>query len=175
MLRNFCFYTFIVALLFISCDTRDSKCLVANIEIDSEELKSAILEYDSIIRHNPKFLAETPDGNYLLTVYERNINDSVTNYAISFSFDTWFMQGEPVWLAYVGGKLVVFYPSGNYHGILSTDKQLHKEIARRYFPAEYKLLAKGKPLDCVTLNDSPSLVLTFYKGKLVAKKLSMGI
>ena len=88
MLRYFFFYTFIVALLFISCDTRDSKCLVANIEIDSEELKSAILEYDSIIRHDPKFLAETPDGNYLLTVYERNINDSVTNYAISFSFDT---------------------------------------------------------------------------------------
>ena len=120
-------------------------------------------------------MAGTPDGNYLLTVYERNINDSVTNYAISFSFDTWLMQGEPVWLAYVGGKLVVFYPSSTYHGILSTDKRIHKEIARRYFPSEYKLLSKGKPLDCFSFNDSPSLVLTFHKGKLVTKKLSMGI
>lgn len=175
MSRYFYLYTFAVVLLFISCDTKDNKNLAVNIEVESEELKSAILEYDSIIRHDPKFLDGVPDSNYLLAVYVRNINDSVTRFAITFCLDTWLMQDDPVWLAHVGGKHVVFYPSATYHGVLSTDKQFHKEIARRYFPEEYKLLDKGRPLNCFILNDSPSLVLTFLKGKLVAKKMSAGI
>lgn len=174
MLRHLYLYSFAVVLL-ISCNNIDSKHLASNIEVGSKELKHAILEYDSIIRHDPEFLAGTSGSNYLLTVYERNINDSVTKFAISFSFDTWLMQEEPIWLADVGGKNVVFYPSNTYKGILSTDKQLQKEIAHRYFPEEYKLLVKGKPLDCFVINDSPSLVLTFVRGKLVAKKMSKGI
>ena len=106
---------------------------------------------------------------------EKNVNDSVTKFAITFSLDTWLMQEEPIWLADVGGKTVVFYPSNTYRGILSTNKKLHKEISQRYFPKEYKLLAKGKKLNDFVTNDSPSLVLTFVREKLVAKRMSRGI
>ena len=173
MLRHLYLFSFAVVLL-ISCNM-NSKHLVPNIEIENKELKQAILEYDSIIRHESKLLVDTSNTNYLLTVYEQNVNDSVTKFAITFSLDTWLMQEEPVWLADVCGKNVVFYPSNTYKGILSTDKQLHKEIAHRYFPEEYKLLVKGKKLNVFVTNDSPSLVLTFVRDKLVAKRMSKGI
>lgn len=173
MLRHLYLFSFIVVLL-ISCNM-NSKHLVSNIEIENKELKQAILEYDSIIRHEPKLLADISNSSYLLTVYEKNVNDSVTKFAITFSLDTWLMQEEPIWLADVGGKTVVFYPSNTYRGILSTNKKLHKEISQSYFPKEYKLLAKGKKLNDFVTNDSPSLVLTFVREKLVAKRMSRGI
>lgn len=175
MARYFYIYSFAVVFLFVSCNTKENKYLAANIEVENEELKGSILEYDSIIHSDPKFLDGASNGNYLLTVYEQNINDSVTRYSISFSLDTWLMEDEPIWLAVIGGKHVVFYPSNTYKGILSTDKQLHKAIACRYFPEEYKLLVKGKPLESFVINDTPSMMLTFVKGKLVTKKMSKDI
>lgn len=165
MLRYFYLYSFAIVLL-ISCNNEDSKYLAPNIEIESEELRNAILEYDDSLHHSPRLAANISNSNYLLSVYEWNVNDSVTKYSISFSLDTWFMQNNPVWLAKIEDKYVVFYPSNNYRRILSTDKQLHKKIAYRYFPEEYKRLKKGKSLNCLVINDSPSLVLTFVKGKL---------
>lgn len=141
MLRYFYLYSFAFVLL-ISCKNEDCRYLAPNIEIESEELRNAILEYDDSLR---------------------------------FSLDTWLMQDNPVWLAKIEDKYVVFYPANNYRGILSTDKQLHTNIAYRYFPKEYKLLEKGKPLNCFAVNDAPSLVLTFVRGKLVTKEISYGI
>lgn len=174
MLRYFYLYSFAIVLL-ISCNNEDSKYLAPNIEIESEELRNAILEYDDSLHHSPRLAANISNSNYLLSVHERNINDSVTKYSISFSLHTWLLQDNPVWLAKIEDKYVVFYPSNNYSGILSTDKQLHKKIAYRYFPEEYKRLEKGKSLNCFIINDTKSLVLTFVRGKLVTKEISYGI
>ena len=130
---------------------------------------------DSILHHNPDSFVGASNCNYLLTVYEHNINDSVTKYVISFCLDTWHMQDNPTWLADIGGKYVVIYPSNNYRGIFSTSKELHREIARRWFPKEYEVLIKERPLDCSVLNDSPSMILTFVKGELISKRISKGI
>ena len=174
MVRYLCLYSLFVVLL-ASCNNLNRKYLSPNIEVESEDLKYAILEYDSMISRNSAFVKGTSGHDYLLTVYERNVNDSVKKYEISYSLDTWLMQESPIWLANVCGKYVVFYPSNNYKGILATDQQLHREIAKKFFPEEYKLLIKGKPLNCFVFNDGPSLMLTFVKGKLVTKKFYKGV
>ena len=175
MLRHLFIYCFALHALLVSCYNHESKHLAPNIEIESKELKDAIIEYDSILHHNPDSFVGASNCNYLLTVYEHNINDSVTKYVISFCLDTWHMQDNPTWLADIGGKYVVIYPSNNYRGIFSTSKELHREIARRWFPKEYEVLIKERPLYCSVLNDSPSMILTFVKGELISKRISKGI
>lgn len=53
-----------IILLCGSCQDNSKNCLEANVEIRNESLKESILEYDSIIRNDPKnilliFLTET--------------------------------------------------------------------------------------------------------------------
>ena len=115
MLRHLFIYCFALHALLVSCYNHESKHLAPNIEIESKELKDAIIEYDSILHHNPDSFVGASNCNYLLTVYEHNINDSVTKYVISFCLDTWHMQDNPTWLADIGGKYVP--KIRNYHPI----------------------------------------------------------
>ncbi len=167
------FYTIIIAYLLVSCQRYTNRHIETNVEIRNESLKESILEYDSILRNDPKYSINISNKDYLLTVYEKQINDSVMSFSISFSLDTWPMQEEPVRVAQVDGKIVIFYPSSTYYGILSTDKKLHEKIAYQYFPEEYRLLTKGKPLEESHFIDCPSLVLTFCQGKVVKKRMDI--
>ena len=96
-----------IILLCGSCQDKIKNCLEANVEIRNESLKGAILEYDSIIRNDPKYSVNISNRNYLLTIYEKQINDSVVNFSISFSIDTWLMQDEPVRVAQVSDKVTI--------------------------------------------------------------------
>ena len=162
-----------ITYLLVSCQRYANRHIETNVEISNESLKESILQYDSILRNDPKYSINISNKDYLLTVYEKQVNDSVMNFSISFSLDTWLMQEEPVRVAQVGGKTVIFYPSSTYYGILSTDKKLHEKIACQYFPKEYQQLTKGKPLEESHFIDCPSLVLTFCKGKLVKKRMDI--
>lgn len=163
-----------IILLCGSCQDNSKNRLDVNVEIRNESLKESILEYDSIIRNDPKkYSVNISNRNYLLTIFEKQVNDSVVNFSISFSIDTWLMQDEPVRVAQVSDKIVIFYPSSNYYGIIATDKKLHERIASLYFPEEYKRLTKGETLEESCYIDCPSLVLTFCKGRLIKKKMDI--
>lgn len=162
-----------IILLCGSCQDNQKNRLNVNVEIRNESVKESILEYDSIIRNDPKYSVNISNRNYLLTIYEKQVNDSVVNFSISFSIDTWLMQDEPVRVAQVSDKIVIFYPSSNYYGIIATDKKLHERIASLYFPEEYKRLTKGETLEESCYIDCPSLVLTFCKGRLIKKKMDI--
>lgn len=153
-----------ITCMVFSCDYGANERLEPNIEIQNQELRNAILEYDSLLQKS------VPNEKYLLTVYERNYNDSLTRFSISYSLDTWAMQSEPILLAKVGAKYVVLYTISNNRGVLITDKLLHKKITRLYFPEEYKLMNQGKQLEISTNIDAPWIELIFCKNKLKSKK-----
>lgn len=164
----------LVVLFFFSCDSNNDKAIEPTVEIQSKELKNAILEYDSFLHSDSMTRSSIHDNDYLLTVYEKNINDTVTEFTISYSLDTWFLQDSPILLANVGEKDVIIYNVNLPQGILSTDKQLHKKIARRHFPKEYKLLEEGEPLNSMNTNHGPTMVLKYCNNKFVFKKMYTG-
>ena len=165
----------IVSACFLySC--RNERGLQPNLEINNEDLRSAIVEYDSLLRtsilecdSSLKRLVST--NNYLLTVFEDPLNDSVTQFSISVALDTWNLQKCPVLLARVNNRDVLFYLPDYGRGVVATDGQLHKEITRKYFPEEYKLLKAGQPLQTLLNNDIPWMELRFCKNKLIQKRL----
>lgn len=94
--KNYLFMISIVSACFLyGC--RNERGLQPNLEINNEDLRSAIVEYDSLLRtsilecdSSLKRLVST--NNYLLTVFEDPLNDSVTQFSISVSLDTWNLQ-----------------------------------------------------------------------------------
>lgn len=66
--HNICIYLFAILLIFASCDNCYNKRLEPNVEIIDAELRNAILEYDSIIRHQFK------DEKYILSLSEKTGN-----------------------------------------------------------------------------------------------------
>lgn len=165
MRHNICIYLFAILLIFASCDNCYNKRLEPNVEIIDAELRNAILEYDSIIRHQFK------DEKYILSLSEITVNDSVTKILISYDLGTAWLQDSPISLAKVKDKYVLVSSGTTYFGILATEKALQKEIARRYFPEEYRLLEKGKVIDDYIVNDAPWMELTFCKGKFIKKRM----
>lgn len=70
---------FTVLLISVSCDNHCNKELKPNVEITSNELRSVILEYDSIIQ--PRIEKK----NYILSISEKMVNDSVTQFIFTMS------------------------------------------------------------------------------------------
>lgn len=64
MLRHLFIYCFALHALLVSCYNHESKHLAPNIEIESKELKDAIIEYDSILHHNPDSFVGASNCNY---------------------------------------------------------------------------------------------------------------
>lgn len=83
-----------IILLCGSCQDNSKNRLNVNVEIRNESLKESILEYDSIIRNDPKYSVNISNRNYLLTIFEKQVNDSVVNFSISFSIDTWLVTTQ---------------------------------------------------------------------------------
>ena len=81
------------------------------------------------------------------------------------------MQDIPVSLANVKDKDVTFIKERYYQGLFATDKNLQKEITRKYFSEEYQLLTAGKPIEYQIINGCPWMELEFCKGKLIHKRL----
>lgn len=70
---------FTMLLISASCDNHCNKELKPNVEIKSNELRSVILEYDSIIQ--PRIEKK----NYILAISEKMVNDSVTQFIFTMS------------------------------------------------------------------------------------------
>lgn len=152
--------------LILSCTNLRKNEIHSNVQIKNESLKAAIMEYDSILH------VRNPEKDYLLLVYERQNNDSVVSYSISYELGTASMQNTPVSLAEVEGIYVAFVGNINNNGILVTDSKLQKSIARRYFPKEYADLKNGKSINCYITNDDIEMHLTFLRDSLIAKKVT---
>jgi len=167
MTKNILFTLAIVA-VFSSCKNRNDGELEPNFDIRSQELRNAILEYDSIVQ------SSTSKQDYVLTVTERILNDSVSQFIISYDWNTAIMQNIPVSLAKVNNKYVIFVGLGNHYGLLATNKSFQKEIARHCFPDDYRVLEKGQPINTYITNDDIEMQLTFCKGKLIKKWMTPG-
>lgn len=154
-----------IGLSLVSCDYGKVTHTDANIEIYSQELRDAILEYDSMLH-----LTNCTKG-YLLTVYETIQNDSLTKFSIVYSVSTTGMQNQPIQLADVNGKDVVFIQVRKPDGLLITNRILQMELARRHFPEEYKILSAGKHLKGIISNHTPEMDLIFCNGELIYKRL----
>ena len=169
MRHNIYIYLFTILSILASCDNCRDNQLLPSVEINSKELQNAILEYDSIVRHRFK------DEKYILSLYEITVNDSVTQFSISYDLGTAWLQEYPISLAKVKDKYILVSSGKTHFGILTTEKVLQKEIARRYFPEEYRMLEKGMTIDCYIVNDAPSMNLTFCNEKLKKKWMSPAI
>ena len=169
MRHNIYIYLFAILPILASCDNCRDNQLLPSVEINSKELQNAILEYDSIVRHRFK------DEKYILSLYEITVNDSVTQFSISYDLGTAWLQEYPISLAKVKDKYILVSSGKTHFGILTTEKVLQKEIARRYFPEEYRMLEKGMTIDCYIVNDAPSMNLTFCNEKLKKKWMSPAI
>ncbi len=173
--KNFLFVTSIVLVSFLYSCTNE-RALQPNLEIKNEDLRSAIIEYDSLLRTtisdcDSSLMRLVSTNNYLLTVFERPLNDTVTQFSISVSLGTWNLQDCPVSLAKVNNRDVLFYLPEYGHGVVATDGQFHKDITRKYFPEEYGLLETRRTLLTSWNNDVPWMELRFCKNKLVQKRL----
>lgn len=159
-------YLFLLTVVFllVSCEMTSKQDLPVNVYVKSEELRSAILEYDSIIQ------SKSHIDDYLLAVCENRTNDSTVIYTIFYETGTASMQSSPISLAVIDGRYVEFVCVDNHYGVLTTDDNLRKNIARRFFPKEYTELEKGNPIDCYEFNDDIELQLTFCKDVLTSKK-----
>lgn len=84
--KNFLFVTSIVLVSFLYSCTNE-RVLQPNLEIKNEDLRSAIIEYDSLLRTtisdcDSSLMRLVSTNNYLLTVFERPLNDTVTQFSI---------------------------------------------------------------------------------------------
>jgi len=152
-----------IASLFVSCHHEVNLDLSVNLEIRSNELRNAILEYDSIIHKS------IVNEQYILTVFENSVNDTVSQYTITYDLGTAGMQLYPVSMAKVNDKYVIFARLRNPYGLVVTNKCFQQKIAGRYFPDEYRILKSGKSINTYITNDDIEMKLTFCKGKLIKK------
>lgn len=157
--------------VMLSCTSRKAEKqenpeLPITAEVTNEDLRTAILEYDSLLR------IEDPIRDYLLYACEQIINDSVTVFRLSHDCGTYEIQCSTVSLAKIEERYIVFYRDNEREGFTITDKEIARKIVRRYYPDHYAAMKRNHNSILGVCQDGLGMTLTFEKNKLVKKKLT---
>ena len=148
----------------ISCSHKQqSQGLHPNLEISNLELAKAINEYDSLIQ------SEVKDKKYILNIWELCRKDSSYTYTIDYITSAERLSDFPISLAEVNGKYIIVSYVWNDNVIYNTSKKMQEEIAKIFFPEEYKRLNKGETSGTF-INEHPSYMsISMYKNKIIKK------
>ena len=173
-----------IVLAFLSCTEKQdaNSVLIENrIELNSDEVKSAIIEYrHRIVADNMK---EIQRGDSLFVgVVVKNINDSVTRWVLyPINEYTYFKFISPFQISNVGGHDVFISVIGSqkYQHMgdttLTLPESTYRSLVKKYYPRRYgDLDYQGMRKVVRKIYEPSNCYLTFINGKFVDKTYQRG-
>lgn len=158
-----------LAICMFSCNNDKSKLDDYYIEITNNELKDAIVEYDSVTKK------EAIDP-YIIKVVSESIGDTLVKYTIMCDYSPAMWDISPVlYVANVNGKDVIFcsWATDKPNNLVRQNKKMEQELVRRNFPTIYEQYISEQPYTSLEITGGYSYQLFYYKGKLILKKLQV--
>ncbi len=156
------------------CDSESDTLGYNYLVLDNKNLEREIVEFS-------KFAEKDTHGEeYIIHVYYRNINDSISRYCIAYEFTPGLLFAHSLFIYNVGGQDVFFTMSGistfsRKRDFFAVKDEAMIDIMKKYFPKHFDEMINKKGEECVlNLLHAELWYLTFLDDKLIGKTIKPG-
>lgn len=175
------FFIFLLPLLLCvgcnksKCNSEPDKLGYDYLVLNNKALEREIMEYSKFVEQEHK------NNEYVIHVYCKNINDSITRYVLNYNLDPGSLFPDRLsFICSVDGKDVFFTvmaaaPPFCRRNFFAVKDEAMAKIIRKNFPKYYNEMINKKGQEQVfTINDGKLWFLTFLYDKLIGKTVRPG-